>query len=160
MIMTAILDLVQGCISGRKQPTRQQLQRLDSKLICCPQRSIQNCGLKLSYLITAFQSVPSNWTTQDVLSFLIIPQTQRFGCRYIDIIPETYVGTANYLVSYSPGAPFRQQVYALHKHFHAPDNSPLPEAEDAYLWIGGLPQYLIGNTVQYGLKNAVLLVCQ
>lgn len=40
-----------------KQPTKRQLLKLDSKLICEIARDPIQCGLHVSYLVTAFEAV-------------------------------------------------------------------------------------------------------
>jgi hypothetical protein len=45
-------------VAGAKQPTKRQLLKLDSKLICQIARDPIQCGLHVSYLVTAFEAVP------------------------------------------------------------------------------------------------------
>ncbi len=96
------------CLGGDPHPTRVELRKMESKLITMIDRPASSCGLHVGYLVSAFQAVADDWSTQDVLEQIVKPQTASWRCRYVDVINTEFVGEATFFVSHN------LQVRSLH----------------------------------------------
>lgn len=58
-------------------------------LVDARNRELHNCAVHRDWLREFTSSrVPPDWTTQDVVTRIVIPETQALGCRYVDILPK------------------------------------------------------------------------
>ena len=76
-----------------------------------PENSVQKIdlqGIQLQFLVnwTKEKNIPSAWTTADVVSNIILPETNPFSCSYCDYLKmvekkSAFVGPVSIFVSYA-----------------------------------------------------------
>ena len=89
---------------------------------------VSQCAVSFSFLQRFIKQVDPDWSTQDVVTKLIIPYTKKKKCRYTDMLPAKDVNKPAYFVSHRWGDKFVELIDALKKHRSA----TLP---DEYYWI-------------------------
>uniref|UniRef100_A0A7S0WYR7 Uncharacterized protein n=1 Tax=Chlamydomonas leiostraca TaxID=1034604 RepID=A0A7S0WYR7_9CHLO len=150
-----------GCLWLRKRPTKRQLLRVESKLISQIERPASECGIHIDFLLSFAEAVPTDYTSLQVVHDLVLPATQSWRCRYVDVTDKGFVGNATYYVSHNLQAPFHQMVDSIRQRFFSPTGDPLPEAAEAYLWIDifAVNQHVIGPKAEYLQMAAVMAGC-
>ena len=70
-------------------------------------------GVRVGWLKKFAESVPSEWTTAEVVERKIKPETAQTRCRYIHRLAHGDIGEAKLFCSHTWGAPFKDLVAAI-----------------------------------------------
>eukprot|EP00798_Chlamydomonas_sp_ICE-L_P012951 gene12951-5990_t len=57
-------------------------------------------AVRLSFLLDFAKRVPRHYTTADVVTRIVVPETKDSKVRFIDQLASTQVGSPNYFVSH------------------------------------------------------------
>ena len=74
-------------------------------------------------------------TTQEVVTKIIIPETEKTLCRYVDLLTETPVSKPDYFVSHVWGAPFLDLVETLRIRFNLKDKLIDDKLKPIFIWV-------------------------
>lgn len=97
-------------------------------------RKVSECAVSLYWLydfVAKRQSDLNDLCTQDVVTQIIMPETQTANCRYVDLLPDSYVSTPTYFACHVWTAPFLDLVNSFRQFF----NEDLEECKGIYIWI-------------------------
>ncbi len=74
-------------------------------------------AVTLRYLEEFVKNIDPSLSTADVVTEIVLPETQKSQCRFVDILDPTDVGPPEYFVSHRWGCEFHTLVAALSQHF-------------------------------------------